>query len=71
MPAQNPFGGVSFCVLEILEPGCRDGFGLFLSQAIAHKVVARTSAKDLFRAYLHWCETERGICPIKIGVVND
>ena len=40
-----------------------DVFGLFLSQAIAHKAGARTSAKDLFRAYLHWCETERSETP--------
>ena len=40
-----------------------DVFGLFLSQVITHKVGARTTAKELFRAYLHWCETEKSETP--------
>ena len=40
-----------------------DVFGLFLSQVITHKVGARTTAKDLFRAYLHWCDIERNETP--------
>ena len=40
-----------------------DVFGLFLNQVTVNKVGAETSAKDLFRAYLYWCETERSETP--------